>query len=168
MAAEQAWYIAERAEALATLFLTRRDDLEVIPTGRYGRDASYDILVRIKQEHAVTDATFGIEVKGVRSEKRRGSNSFLVNYVRSEIRDAAFPVCIFLFAVDDEQGYYRWLFEPVISPTGKATLRFGLDMAHDDLARRERVAVRSIFEPLTGHAIDALIERVKHWYTVKG
>ncbi len=34
MAAEQAWYIAQRAEALATLFLTRRNDLEVFPSGR--------------------------------------------------------------------------------------------------------------------------------------
>lgn len=168
MAAEQAWYIAERAEALATLFLTRRDDLEVRPSGRYGRDAGYDILVQIKKDHTVTDAAFGIEVKGVRSEKRRGKSAFLVNYARSEIRAATLPVCIFLFAVDDEQGFYRWLFEPVISPQGKAELRFNLNITHDDPARREQVSVRSDFAPLTGQAIDAIIEQVKRWYAHKG
>lgn len=171
MAAEQAWYITERAEALATLFLTRRNDLEVIPSGRYGQESGYHILVRIKMEHASTDTTFGIQVKGVRSEKRRGKSSFPVTYARSQLRDTGLPICVFLFAVDDEQGYYRWLLESVISPTGKAKLRFGLAITHDNLERRERVLVRSIFEPLnnlTGQALDALTEQVKRWYMVKG
>jgi hypothetical protein len=168
MAAEQAWYIAERSEALATLFLTRRNDLEVIPAGRYGRSAGYDLLVRLKPDDAPVDMTFGIEVKGVRSEKRRGKSSFLVNYARGEIFDIGLPICVFLFAVDDEQGYYRWLFEPVISPHGKAELRFGLDVTPDDPARHEQVSIRSDFEPLTGLAIDVIIERVKHWYALKG
>ncbi len=168
MAAEQAWYIAERAEALATLFLTRRNDLEVIPSGRYGRNAGYDLLVRLTPQHNSIDMTFGIEVKGVRAEKRRGKGSFLVNYARNEIVDLGLPICVFLFAVDDEQGYYRWLFEPVIAPRGKAELRFGLGGIAADLAGREQLAIRSDFAPLTGPAIDALIERVKQWYALKG
>ncbi len=153
MAAEQAWYVAERAEALATLFLTRRNDLEVIPSGRYGRNTNYNLLVRIAMDRTSTETretTFAIEVKGIRSEKKRGEHAFLVNYTRSELRNVGLPICVFLFAVDDEQGYYRWLFEPVISPHGKAELRFGLDVTPDDPARHEQVSIRSDFEPLTG------------------
>lgn len=168
MAAEQAWYIAERAEALATVFLTRRGDLEVIPSGRYGRDASYDLLVRIATAHTATDTTFGVEVKGVRSVKRRGKNAFLVNYTRRELRDTGLPICLFLFAVDDEQGYYRWLFEPVISSHDKAELHIGMTITHDDPAQHERIVARDEFAPLTDHAIDTIVEQVKHWYTLKG
>jgi len=158
----------ERAEALATLFLTRRNDVEIIPSGRYGRDASYDLLVRIATAHTATDTTFGVEVKGVRSIKRRGKNAFVVNYTRSELRDTGLPSCIFLFAVDDEQGYYRWLFEPVISLHDTAELHFGMTITHDDLAQRERIVARDEFAPLTDRAIDTIVEQVKHWYALKG
>lgn len=167
MAAEQAWYIAERAEALAALFLTRREDLEIIPSGRYDRNPSYDLLVRIKTQNPGTDMSFGVEVKGVRSEKRRGKNSFLVSYAHTELLDAGLPICVFLFAVDDEQGYYRWLLEPEIASDGNARLRFGLNTPHDTSVQGSRASVRSEFDPLTDHAIDSMVALVKEWYQHK-
>lgn len=150
MAAEQAWYVAERAEALATLFLTRRGDVEVLPAGRYRRDTDYDLLVRIVSDQAAPEMTFGIEVKGTRSTKRPSGNAPVGKDMPEAHYVPGLPICSFFFAVDAEQGYYRWRFEPVISPQGTADLRPG-----------------TTFAPLDDRAIDTIIEQVKGWYATK-
>ena len=167
MASKQSWYVTERAEALAALYLTRRKDLEVIPVGRYETDYPLDLLVTVKSGDKLGDASFGIEVKGVRKEGRGAKGQFRTSYSLREVHDRGLPICTFLFAVDDEQGYYRWLLEPVVSPDGNAHLKLNLDIPADAKWQQNEFALRSQFAPLSDESIGALIEQVLRWYHLK-
>ncbi len=65
MVAEQSWVEGVRADALAKIFLTRRDELDVIPVSRSGQSLGYDILVRVQDEDASVVPEFAVSVKGV-------------------------------------------------------------------------------------------------------
>jgi hypothetical protein len=167
MAVEQTWYVAERAEALAAIYLTRRDDLEVVPVSRYDRTAGYDLLVRMRNQGYCDDVSFGVETKGTRSKRSATKRDFTVNYTRNQLHSAELPVCVFLFSVDDEQGFYRWLHEPVITPEGRAILRLNVDVGWETFGQRDHVRVRTRFDILDDRAVDRLVSDVKDWYRVR-
>jgi hypothetical protein len=168
MAAEQAWFIAERAEALATVYLTRRDDLHVIPMPLHALGPGYDLLVQVDTSNTHKPLAFGVEVKGLRglrSQPHRDNHGiFTVSLGPSTLQHRGLPVCLFLFTVDDERGYYHWLHKPVITPRGKAELRFDFEPLQGKTNNRGAITVRDKFGKLDNEAVDRIVGEVHRWY----
>lgn len=189
MLSQQSFRIAKHAEVLAAVYLSRRSDLTVIPVSRYDRDAGYDILVQLDNDEIGLNVSFAIEAKGMSGEHSKPHNTFPVRYSTSQIKARSLPVCVFLFNVDSEQGYYRWLFEPVVDEIGRSSLQLDhqieralLESALRDEPRRHGwvdkyknrhwrdeggVRVRSEFANLDEEALQTIISQVEHWYRSK-
>lgn len=167
---EQPWFVGERAESLAILHLTRRKELEVIPISRYAHRAGYDLLVRVNQPNMADDATFAVAVKGERSLPQGRDHLFQVRYSPIQLKQAELPVCIFLFNVTTEVGFYRWLYEPAVDKRNQANLRLAAEFSQqttpDGMGRKE-ITVRSPFEELSDQALQAIVSLVTRWYGAK-
>jgi hypothetical protein len=66
--------------------------------------------------------------------------------------DAPFPVCVFLYTMSDDRGYYRWVNEPVLRPRGKPTLR--------------KPSV-SEWNPLNDDELAHIVKAVDSWYAAQ-
>ncbi len=60
-----------------------------------------------------------------------------------------FPVCLFYFTMEETQGWYTWVAEPVVTETGATRL------AHHEQASCEL---------LDRAALDLIVEKVNRWY----
>jgi hypothetical protein len=105
---EQEWFIAERARALAMVHLTRRDDLVVTQAGR---DVGLEYVVYITRGDGERSLRqFGVFLRGTKSAvTEEHLNKVLRPAMQSFQRVGQFPypVCLFHFTMDDDQGYYR-------------------------------------------------------------
>ena len=63
MAAAEPWFIGERAEALATMYLTRRQDLTVLPATTYGPDTGSSIRVQVGDSNTTVPIEFCVKPK---------------------------------------------------------------------------------------------------------
>ncbi|MEH2461737.1 DUF4365 domain-containing protein [Nostoc sp.] len=109
------WYIEKRAESLAIVYLTRRDDLIIShPTPEKG----LDFLITITKDGISSDRLFGVEVKATvsTSELIQHNEIYKLKSNRDKntnfFRDLPFPVCLFFFTLDNDQAYYKWILEP--------------------------------------------------------
>ena len=99
-------FIDERAEHLAVMHLTRRQDLGV---ERMAADYSLDMLVAILQDKRSTGRVFGVQVKG-RDRALKTMQELSLSVSEKEIntaQESPFPVYVFLFTMSNDQGYYR-------------------------------------------------------------
>lgn len=146
------WYIRERAEALAVLYLTRRKDITV---SARETDDGVDLIVSLLSNGKSTGKIFGVKLtatdssKHLKKELGRLDENFR-GHLLSHIRDVPFPVCLLFFAVDSDVGYYAWMIEPVSPRNGEAP--------------RLRVHQRCAFRELTNDSIDEIIAAVHGWY----
>lgn len=166
MAAELAWYTTVRAETLATIYLTRHDDLDVIPESRFSRNARFDLRVMVIDTDAPDDTAFAVETKGVHHAVVPKRNRFRIRYETNLIHPSDLPICVFLFDVDTEEGYYLWLFEPVLSGD-HVRLRPHPAFANLRAPSNGRFIVLAEFARLDDAAIDEIVRRVKEWYRAK-
>jgi hypothetical protein len=140
--------IRERVMALAVMHLTRRPDLKV---SEVDEDIGLDLRVRIQRPEGGL-REFGVELRGAWSRvTREHANSVLGVAVRQAQRYGpfVFPVCMFFFTMEETQGWYTWVAEPVISEAGKARLKY-----HQEAS----------CEPLDHRALDVIVEKVNRWY----
>ncbi|MFP4436805.1 MAG: hypothetical protein ACLFVO_06115 [Chloroflexaceae bacterium] len=148
------WYIDERAEQLAIVYLTRRDDLAVIhPPG----DATgLDYLVQIQADGRRTTRQFGVTVDGVLthtlSESRPNDSISNFNSVATGDILPDIPVCALLFVMKSDTGYYRWIREPVVTDSGAVAL----------IPRPD-----SHFSRLDTAALDRIVAQVNAWYAAR-
>lgn len=145
-------FVEQRAIHLAIMYLTRRDDLVVTqPDVDYG----LDILVEISQENKATGRMFGVQIKAGQYLKITPDGSSGNREVKiaielpSALEDLPFPLCLFVFQMDNDAGFYRWLNEPVIDEEGLPRL-----VLHKE----------NLFKPLTKDELDTLVEQVNTWY----
>ena len=125
------WYIERRAESLAIVYLTRRDDLIISqPTPNQG----LDFLITITKDGVYTGRLFGIEVKATDSTSnlKKHNDIFKLDKNRLSIllenfKDLPFPVCLFFFILETDQGYYKWILEPKIDGEKQVKLHFNED-----------------------------------------
>ena len=156
MADKEPWYMGLRAESLLMVHLTRRDDLVVRVTR--SDDTGLDCLVTITRDHRDTGRVFGVILKASRSLRPSvvpGDAGYkLPVKLRPETipKDVPFPLCLIVFSMDDDQGYYRWIKRPILNPSGQANLRL-----HED----ER------FAKLDSDAIDTIVQEVVDWYQAR-
>ncbi|HAJ58467.1 MAG TPA: hypothetical protein DCP31_03695, partial [Cyanobacteria bacterium UBA8543] len=101
-------FINERAKHLAVVYLTRRQDLV---TERMTADYGFDILVTILRDKLPTGRVFGVQVKG-QDKAFKDIQELSLSFTGKETNyflDLPFPVCVFLFTMEDDRGYYRWI-----------------------------------------------------------
>ena len=147
-AARQEMLIAKRVRALAVMYLTRRSDLMV---EEVQEDIGLDLIVRFAPENKEGIRQFGVEPRGVWSSvTKEHADKVLVASVRQAQRHGpfAFPVCMFLFTMEENKAWYTWVAEPVVQ-TGKAILRM-----HQ----------RADCQPLNNAALNQIVAHVDRWY----
>ncbi|MFN8492156.1 MAG: DUF4365 domain-containing protein [Caldilineaceae bacterium] len=149
--------LEERAEQLAIVHLTRRDDLHVVVTGaRY--DDGIDLLVHITQNGVKTGRIWGVQVvarKALSFVGNGSSTSYKVNMAMpsvSTFSDLPFPLCQFVFSMENDEGYYRWLLEPVVESS-----------IYSKLLLNEQ----NSFRRLTKAELDNIVQLVNDWYATR-
>lgn len=145
------WFVTERAKALATVFLTRRADLLV---GETKEENGLDYTVRIKTRDSVGDRPFGVCIAaGMNPVTVEGANKPLKAVLEKvqALGPFLFPVCVFYFTVKDDQGYYTWAYEPVVTAEGQLRLA-----AH----------AKAHGNPLSNESLADIVFAVKRWYDI--
>ncbi len=142
-------FIDERAEHLAVVYLTRRQDLVI---ERMTADYGLDMLVTILRDKLPTGRVFGVQVKG-REKAFKDIQEVSLSFTQKEtdyFQDIPFTVCVFLFTMEDDKGYYRWIKYPV--GESNQVLRS---------IKQER------WHPLDEFEIGMIIDDVTAWYDAK-
>lgn len=116
--------IAERAHALAIVHLTRRDDLRINKHDRSRLGVEY--IIEILRDGRPTGRIWGLNVLGrdvpVPSQGFKDASSLRVP-VRDWMDAIPFPLCVFFFSMQHDDGYYTWLKEPMVGEDGFPQLR---------------------------------------------
>jgi len=146
MASEKdAWFLADRSEALAGLLLTSRNDLQVHNEKK--KDTGVDFLVSVKEGDAPSTQYFVVQVTGTTSSDK---NDWLkgVNDNFKSSNSYYLPACIFVVNVKDNNVVYSWLAEPTVVNQG---VKLQLKPPGD-------------FHELNAAGVDDIVGRVKSWY----
>jgi hypothetical protein len=147
---EQEWFVAERARALLIVYLTRRDDLVL---SECAKEKGLNYLVWIKNENESPSVRqFGVFLRAsVKAHTLPQLNKILRPQMRSLLRGRNFPypVCLLYFTMEDNQGYYTWMVEPVLTEDGKPRLQRHSDASCAQLDRA---------------ALDKIVSQVNRWY----
>jgi hypothetical protein len=96
-------YINERARHLAFVKLARKAELRV---DRYPSDG-LDLLVTAHPDGKLVSQAFGVVVRGRESSLRDRSAAFAQLY-REVKPNNTLPICLVLFTIADDRGYYKW------------------------------------------------------------
>ncbi len=142
-------FIAERVHALAVVYLTRREDLIVMDEAA---DIGIDLWVTLNLEKKEGHRKFGVELRGVRTAVTADqADKVLKPSMQNMLRHGPFPfpVVLFFFTMENNEGWYTWAAEPVVSSDGTFEL-----VQHGNASCR----------PLNSEAIDEIIESVDRWY----
>lgn len=142
-------FLETRAAQLAAVVLTRHRDVSVeIEPG--GAERGLDLLVSLLDGGQEAGRLLGVEVQAVRpqvhprtKEQALRQTSRLRHVVSAHCR---FPVCLFVFTMDDDQGYWRWIQRPGAR---------GQELIADEA---------SPLRPLTDAAVADLLVATRDWY----
>lgn len=152
MTVTEQWIFEERTQQLAIVHLTRRDDLVVTAAAEgYG----IDLLVTICQDGVRTGRLFGVQLQGYASLTVTANGSLDTYTLNTPpVKTATptelpFPLCLFLFAMNNDVGYYRWLLEPVLV-VGQSPKLLREPQPH--------------FKRLTRSSLDQIVQQVNIWY----
>jgi hypothetical protein len=142
------WFFEQRTRSLATIFLTRRDDVAVKESSD---NEGVDLEVAIHSRKGMVQRKFGVLLRGSKNELTANqANAQLKPTLEAfSSRQFAFPVCLFFFQMVHDTGLYTWVAEPGITDDGSPTLRH-----HEEASCRE----------LDTDAINEIVESVIAWY----
>lgn len=141
--------IEKRARALTMMLLSRRKNLRI---EEVNEDIGLDYLVRFHGKGKVGLREFGIEVRGVwAAATKEQADKLLSPALRQVKRYGPFlrPVCLFVFAMENDEGWYTWIAEPIENEDSNPLLRIG-----DEPDCRQ----------LDNKALKEIIQRVNIWY----
>jgi hypothetical protein len=145
----QEWYVAERTRALAMVHLTRRDDL-VVSKAVPGIGLEFIVCIsKVKGDPSVRQ--FGVFLRGMKNAVTEAQlDKTLCPTMQSFPRKGQFPypVCLFHFSMDGDQGYYTWVAEPAVTAEGP----------------RLQMHEASHCQRLDRAALDEIVEKVDRWY----
>ena len=142
-------FIAERVRSLAVVYLTRREDLIVTEEAT---DIGVDLWVTLNLEDKEGHRKFGVELRGGWTAMDDDhANKSLYPSMQKMLRYGPFalPVVLFFFTMENNEGWYTWAAEPVVSSGGGFEI-----VQHDEASCR----------PLNAEAIDEIVEKVDRWY----
>jgi hypothetical protein len=146
---QQQRFIHERVRALAVVYLTRREDLIVTEETA---DVGVDLWVTLTLEDKEGHRKFGVELRGSWTGVTADhASKTLYPSMQKMLRYGPFPfpVVLFFFTMKNNEGWYTWVAEPVVSSTGDFEL-----VQHGEASCR----------PLDTGAIDRIVEAVDRWY----
>jgi hypothetical protein len=147
--AQQTRLIAERVRALATILLTRREDVSI---HEVTEDFGLDLIATINHEEKPGLRQFGVELRGVWAKvTAEHANAVLKPSMQQILRYGPFPfpVALFFYTMENGEGWYTWVSEPHISSDGSFELRL-----HGEASCR----------PLDDEAVDEMVGQVDAWY----
>jgi hypothetical protein len=151
MKSSEIWYIDERAEQLAIVYITRHADLSMLPASE--DNGAVDYLVRIRHADTHVKRVFGVQVIGVltRDLIKTTSVPTVNRTVHTVAADAEelLPICELLFVMETDEGFYRWVDEPTITAAGQASLQHSADPT---------------YYSLDSDALDNIVAMVNRWY----
>lgn len=137
--------MVKRAELLATVLMTAREDVRPAPVFP-DTDAGVDQLYRVSVGKPGL-RHLGVVLKAVLT--RAGGDRSVRRAAESVRHAPVFPVALFYFAVQEDAAWYVWVSEPVIE-NGRAVLR----------SRASAPA------SLDAEAVDRIVAAADHWYDV--
>jgi hypothetical protein len=141
-------FLVERVRALATVLLTRRDDLTIAETKQ---STGLDLRVHIDREDKPMRLAFGVLLRGVAAPMTADSANKVLGPTMGQfqgMRKFTYPVCLFFFSMRDEKAYFSWLAEPVLTGGVPKLVHHG---------QADCVA-------LTDVLLDQVVERIVGWY----
>ena len=149
---EKPWYLEERAEGLAVIYLT--EDSRVDINRSRDRLSGLDIVATLRENGKLGARIFGVEVTAARSQEAGHDNPTPAVWSIPEsrlsfFRDIPFPVCLFYITVDDDQGHWGWIQQPIIGADTGARLTF-----HEHI----------YLSPLSVQDIPRLVSEIDRWY----
>ena len=155
MATKEAWYIGQRSEALAIMYLTRRDDL--IVSMQKEEDRGLDFWVTLLKDGGYSGRLFGVEVKAAVSVPKLVQRDDIIEIKLNlaplqSLAELPFPLCLFFFTLENDQGCCKWILEPVIEDQKNPKLCFNKS---------------NNFKKLTDEEIDNLVSAVNNWYDIR-
>jgi len=142
-------FLADRARALATVLLTRRDDLTI---DEAPGDAGLDFLVHVRRDGKPVRPMFGVLLRAaVAPATVEQANKILTPTVASFQRLGRFtyPVCLFFFTMREDQAFFAWLAEPILGEDGSPRLH---------------PPKQADCRELDNDGLDAIVDRVLAWY----
>lgn len=144
-----------RAAQLAIVYLTRRGDLIVEAENR---NFFPDLLVSLLRESNYTRRMFGVIVKAEIHHKpdqpwtTKQAKSLLREAENEQLIDIPFPVCLFVFRMDTDEGFYKWVRKPVFSEDGSPQLM---------------IDQTTPLEKLDNDSINRIVQEINHWYEAR-
>lgn len=157
MSDENVWYLGKRAEQLAFVYLSRREDVMITEQSQ-SSDYGVDYLVTLINNGEYTGRMFGVEVKALKSTTQvqriapDGSEA-QINIKNVFVpKDIPFPLCLFVFIMETDEGYFRWLKKPVYDGQSHPLLRLNQS---------------KLFRRLSSKTLDDVIIEVNNWYDSK-
>lgn len=148
MAIAQDRFFETRATQLAIVHLTRRRDIQVIQEPYMG-NVRLDLLVSLLEDGRDVNRLLAVEVKAVSSKSVLERGGQKVRRQRPDLASLDLPVCLFIFSMEDDQGYWQWLRKP--------------DNDCPDTRCLHSVQSHAL-KPLTSDAISQVLDTVRHWY----
>ncbi len=64
-----------------------------------------------------------------------------MNGLLESFKDFPFPVCLFFFILENDQGYYKWILEPKINEQKQVSLHFN---KNDELKKLDDQEIANI------------------------
>lgn len=144
----QEQFLSEQVRALATIILTRRGDLTVVETKK---NTGLDFHVHIEREDKPMRLVFGVLLRGVPARVTVDHANKVLSPAMGQFRGMrkfTYPVCLFFFAIRDEQAYFTWLAEPVVNGSAPKLLHHA-----------EANCV-----PLTDELLAQVVDQIVAWY----
>jgi hypothetical protein len=141
-------FLADWVRAMATVIMTRRDDLVINETKQ---STGLDYHVFIGREDKPMRLAFGVLLRGVPSPvTAEYANKALAPTMGQfqGMRKFTYPVCLFFFTMREEQAFFSWLAEPVLTGSGPK-------LVHHEKANCVE---------LTNELLNQVVERVVNWY----
>lgn len=142
-------FIAERVKDLAVMYLTRRKDLVV----RWEENSPewIDCVVEIKGKDAPSRRLFGVELRGTMAPVTNDqANKVLRPSMQAMLRrgEFPFPVCLLYFTMQNNEGRYTWIAEPVLEH-GQPVLTY-----HGEADAKK----------FDKEALDSIIDKINLWF----
>ncbi len=142
-------FIAERVRDLAVMYLTRRNDLEV--KWQDNSEEWIDCIVGIKGKEKPSQRVFGVELRGTMSHVTDDhANKVLYPSMQNLLRrgEFPFPVCLLYFTMENNEGRFTWIAEPVLAE-GKPVLKY-----HGKANTKK----------FDKKVLDELVEKINKWF----
>lgn len=145
MGSNQPWFVGQRAESLALIFLTRKPTLHV---QRMTADHGIDYLVAID---GASSRYFGLQVKGAaRMSNLVGKSGHLLRSVAEPLqryaRDSAFPIALLAIDITSEAMLFGWIKAPA--------------KGRKPSSASQTIAMR----PATDEELNLAVQQVDDWY----